>query len=150
MSTPRRILALDLGTKRIGIAVSDPLGWTAQGLETLTRRSPESDREKILGWVKDYDVGEVLVGLPLTLKGEEGESARQVRKFVQYLAEKLDRPIRFWDERLSTVAAERVLLEGDLSREKRRLVIDKVAAVIILQGYLDSLIPPESTGEGSS
>jgi putative holliday junction resolvase len=132
-----RILGLDIGSKRIGIAVSDELGFTAQGLQTLECKSPENDLRRIAQIVEEYGVSEIIVGVPYNMNGTEGPRAAHARSFMQRMSEAVAVPVREWDERLSTVAAERVLLEADMSRAKRRKVIDKVAAVIILQGYLD-------------
>lgn len=134
-----RVLGLDVGTKRIGIAVSDGLGITAQAVETLVCSTPEEDDNRITELVAKYQVTKLVVGIPYNMNGSEGPQAAKVREVIERLKTKLTLPIDEWDERLSTVAAERVLLQADMSREKRRKVIDKVAAVIILQGYLDSL-----------
>ena len=134
-----RVLGLDIGSKRIGIAVSDELGLTAQGVETLVRKDPDSDLERIAGLVGRYSVEEIVVGVPYNMDGSEGPQARTVRQMIGQISARVGVPVQEWDERLSTVAAERVLLEADMSRSKRRKVVDKVAAVIILQGYLDRL-----------
>jgi putative holliday junction resolvase len=133
-----RILGLDIGSKRIGIALSDELGFTAQGIETLTCRTPEKDVDRILELSAEYGVQEIVVGMPYNMSGTEGPQVQRVRAFVEQIHRKRDIPVREWDERLSTAAAERILLEADMSRAKRRKVIDKLAAVIILQGYLDN------------
>jgi len=133
-----RILGLDIGSKRIGIAVSDELGLTAQGIETLICRTPEKDIDHIVELSEQYGVQEIVVGMPYNMSGTEGPQVHRVRAFVEEIQQRIDIPVREWDERLSTAAAERTLLEADMSRAKRRKVIDKVAAVIILQGYLDS------------
>jgi putative Holliday junction resolvase len=139
-----RILGLDIGTKRIGIAVSDALGITAQAVETLTCKSPEKDVDRIAELVSELGVERIVVGIPYNMDGSEGPQAAKVREVVKQITGKVDLPVSEWDERLSTVAAERVLLQADMSRAKRRKVIDKVAAVIILQGYLDRLHYQES------
>lgn len=132
-----RILGLDIGTKRIGVAVSDPLGITAQSVAVVECKGSEKDLERIASLVKEYMVTEIVVGVPYNMDGSEGPQAQKVRRFMAEITARVGLPVREWDERLSTVAAERVLLEADMSRAKRRKVIDKVAAVIILQGYLD-------------
>ncbi len=132
-----RILGLDVGSKRIGIAMSDPLGITAQGLTTLQCRNPRSDTETIVQLARQYGVEEIVVGIPFHMNGSEGSEVSKVRDFVSTIREALSVPVHEWDERLSTVAAERLLIEADMSRKKRRKVVDKVAAVIILQGFLD-------------
>lgn len=132
-----RTLALDVGSKRIGVAVSDPLGVTAQGVETLVRKSLEADLRSVEDLVQRYQAGEILVGMPYNMDGSEGPQAAKVRELMALISERVSLPVKEWDERLSTVAAERVLIEADMSRAKRRKVVDKLAAVIILQAYLD-------------
>lgn len=132
-----RILGLDIGSKRIGVAVSDELGLTAQPLETLVSKGTEADLERIATLVDRFQAEEIVIGIPLNMNGTEGPEAKKVRAIAERIAQKVQIPVREWDERLSTVAAERTLLEADVSRSKRRKVIDKLAAVIILQGYLD-------------
>jgi putative Holliday junction resolvase len=132
-----RILGLDIGSKRIGVAISDELGFTAQGLETLNCKSPEEDAAAIFRLTEKYNAEKIVVGIPYNMDGTEGPQAEKVRAIIETIKQRVTVPIREWDERLSTVAAERVLLEADMSRSKRRKVIDKLAAVLILQGYLD-------------
>lgn len=134
-----RILGLDVGSKTIGVAVSDEMGWTAQGVTTLQRRDIGSTCDSLLALVTEYGVDTLVVGLPLHMSGEEGVQAKAVRDFIGVFQRRasLSIPIVYCDERMSTMAAERGLLEADLSREKRRKVINKMAAVFILQGYLD-------------
>ncbi|HTY24240.1 MAG TPA: Holliday junction resolvase RuvX [Desulfomonilaceae bacterium] len=132
-----RILGLDIGSKRIGVAVSDELGLTAQGVETLICKDQERDVGAIVDLAENYGVEEIVVGIPFNMDGTEGPEVEKVRSIAQRIKQRVRVPVREWDERLSTVAAERVLLEADMSRRKRRKAIDKVAAVIILQGYLD-------------
>jgi putative Holliday junction resolvase len=134
-----RILGLDIGSKRIGVAVSDELGFTAQGVETITRKDLDADLDRIEALVGNYGVEEIVVGMPYNMNGSEGPQVRTVRAMIEHITKRIDVPVREWDERLSTVAAERALLEANVSRGKRRKVIDKLAAVIILQGYLDGL-----------
>lgn len=132
-----RILALDIGTKRIGIAVSDELGLTAQGLESYKCANLPSDLEYLVSLADHYKAQEIVVGMPYNMNGSEGPQVQKVRAMISRMHELTDIPIKEWDERLSTVAAERTLLEANMSRGKRRKVVDKLAAVIILQGYLD-------------
>ncbi len=132
-----RILGLDIGSKRIGVAISDELGFTAQGIETLSCKSPEDDAAAIAELAEKYNVEAIVVGIPYNMDGSAGPQAEKVRAMIELINQRAKIPVHEWDERLSTVAAERVLLEADMSRSKRRKVIDKVAAVIILQGYLD-------------
>lgn len=134
-----RILGLDVGSKTIGVAVSDLMGWTAQGVTTISRRDYVSDLKEIGRLLREYEVEKILVGLPLRMDGTEGDQAARIQKFVDQLKEHVPAmPVILWDERCSTVAAERTLLEADLSRAKRKKVINQMAAVFILQGYLDA------------
>ncbi|HJR78140.1 MAG TPA: Holliday junction resolvase RuvX [Nitrospiraceae bacterium] len=146
-----RILALDHGTKRIGVALSDELGWTAQPLETYERRTLEADLQHIDRLVREHDVAEVVIGLPLRLNGELGPAARSVQEFVERLAEILTVPVVTWDERMTTKAAEDLLIAADVSRKKRKGVVDRIAAAILLQSYLESRSkpahPPDVSGE---
>lgn len=137
-----RILALDHGTKRIGVALSDELGWTAQPLETYERRTLEADIRHIDRLVQEHDVGEVVVGLPLRLNGEVGPAAQLVQEFVKRLEEILTVPVITWDERLTTKSAEELLIAADVSRKKRKGTVDRIAAAILLQSYLESRSKP--------
>lgn len=145
-SRVRRLLALDVGDRRIGIAVSDELALTAQGVTTLHRKSWAVDLAEIARLVETWNAEAVVVGLPLTLEGTVGPRTQIVHAFMTRLESAVSVPIVAWDERFSTVAAERVLLDADLSRAKRKQVIDKTAAVIILQHYLDARRNRESDG----
>ncbi len=129
-----RIMGLDVGEKRIGVAVSDSLGYIAQGISVVKRE----DIEELKKIVSDYDIEKIVVGLPKNMDGSIGEQAKKVLTFIEDLKKEIDLPILTWDERLTTKEAEGVLLKADLSRAKRKKVIDKLAAVLILQGYLDS------------
>lgn len=131
-----RIAALDVGDARIGVAVSDELGITAQGIGVVRRVGGRRDLEALATMLAPYTPERLVVGLPLNMNGSEGPQATRVRAFATQVAAHLDLPLDFWDERLTTVAAERSLLEADLSRRRRRELVDKVAATIILQGYL--------------
>jgi len=133
-----RILALDVGQKRIGLAVSDPLGLTAQGLGVLERREWTKDLARLLEMASPYDVREILVGLPRHMDGRLGEQAEAILALARALGEALGAKVSTWDERLTTVEAERVLIAADMSRKRRRRVVDKVAATLMLQAYLDS------------
>ena len=135
----RRVLALDVGDKRIGVAVSDPLGITAQGLETYTRTGDtEKDAEHIAELAKKYEPVKLLFGMPRNMDGSYGFQSEKVKEFAQAVLKVWDGEHAFFDERLTTVSAERVLVEADMDWRKRRKVVDKLAATIILQGYLDS------------
>jgi putative holliday junction resolvase len=135
-----RTLGLDVGTKTIGVAVSDALGWTAQGVETIRRRPnrPEEDIKRIKELISQHEITKIVVGLPKNMNGSIGPSGQACQDFAKNLESVTGLSVILWDERLTTMAAERTLLSADVSRKKRKLVIDKLAASIILQGYLDS------------
>ncbi len=133
-----RSLGLDIGDKRIGVAVSDLFGWTAQSVKVITRVELEKDLAEIRAIIDEYGVEEIVAGLPKNMDGTLGPRAEKTIDFTDQLKLATDLPLIFWDERLSTVAATRTLLEADVSRRKRKEVVDKLAAVIILQGYLDA------------
>lgn len=135
-----RIMGLDVGDRRIGVAISDPLGWTAQGITTIVRQEGSSkDIEEIKKLINDYQVEKIVIGLPKNMNNTLGPRSEIVMEYAKNLEKECDIKIDFFDERLTTVAAERTLLEADMSRKKRKGVIDKLAAVYILQSYLDSL-----------
>ena len=135
-----RCLSLDVGDKTVGIAVSDPLGLTAQGVKTIRRTSIKNDVNELGNLISEYEVDTLINGLPKNMNGTEGERCELVRNFAAKVQDAFpDVKQIFWDERLSTVAAEKSLIAADVSRKKRKKVIDKMAAVYILQGYLDSL-----------
>lgn len=136
-----RILGLDFGSKTTGVAVSDPMGWTAQGLEIIRRQEEEhlkATLKRIEEICKEYKVEKIVLGLPKNMNNTLGERGEKTLLFKEKLEARLHLPVEMWDERLSTVAAESVLLEADVSRAKRKNVIDKLAATIILQNYLDA------------
>ena len=140
MSSPKpRILALDLGKKRIGMAISDPLGLTAQGLPNLERTTKRADLAALAREVAEREVALVLIGNPLHMSGAEGRQSEWVREFAGALAERAGCPVRLWDERLTTVEASRVLRASGISIRKRARAVDRLSAVILLQSYLDSL-----------
>ncbi|MBE3590322.1 MAG: Holliday junction resolvase RuvX [Firmicutes bacterium] len=132
-----RVLALDVGDRTLGVAVSDPFGWTAQSLGTLRRTRDERDFEAVLELVRRYGAERVVVGLPRNMDGTEGPRALRTRRFAEALRRRLPVPVEEWDERLTTVQAERALLDADVSRARRRRVIDGMAAALILQSYLE-------------
>ena len=134
-----RIMALDVGSRTIGIACSDALLMTAQGIETIRRTSLENDFNRLRELISEYEVHELVVGMPKNMNGTKGDRAEKTEEFVEKMKAVIDLPVTFWDERLSTVMAERQLIGADVSRKKRKGVIDKMAAVVILQGYLDRL-----------
>jgi putative holliday junction resolvase len=135
-----RIMGLDVGSKTVGIALSDELGWTAQGFDTLKI----NEEENVFGFdeigkiIKEHEVSKIVVGLPKNMNGTIGPRGEASQFYARELEDRFGIPAILWDERLTTVAAERVLLEADISRKKRKKVIDKMAAVMILQGYLNS------------
>jgi putative Holliday junction resolvase len=131
-----RIMGLDIGSHTIGVAITDELRITAQGLKTIRRKSKEEDFEEIIRIIDQFKIGKIVVGLPKNMNGTLGKQAEKVLQWIKAISEKVDLPIVTWDERFSTVEASRVLLEADLSRKKRKKTIDKLAAVIILQGYI--------------
>jgi len=137
-----RFMGLDVGDKRIGIALSDEGAIIASPRETLERRGNRKDIAHLLELAKREDVGEILVGMPFSLDGSIGPQAQKVERFVTALKGETAIPITLWDERLSTVSAERALIEGDVSRAKRRGSVDRVAAALILQSYLDARRAP--------
>lgn len=134
-----RIMSLDVGSRTIGIACSDALLMTAQGIETIRRTSLEKDFNRLQELIAEYEVHELVVGMPKNMNGTKGERAEKTEEFVEKMKKVIDLPVSYWDERLSTVMAERQLIAADVSRKKRKSVIDKMAAVVILQGYLDRL-----------
>ena len=133
------MLGLDLGTRTIGIALSDSLRIIATPLEGLAKGKFKADAARILDLISEHEIGGLIVGLPFNLDGSEGPRAQSARAFVRNFSKLSDCPVVFWDERLSTVAVERTLLEADASRKRRGEVVDKMAAAYILQGALDRL-----------
>ena len=135
-----RIMALDVGDRTVGVAVSDELLLTAQGVETIRRKSYRDDFGRLKELCRRFETHKFVVGLPKNMNGTAGERCDIVKHFIEKMKEDIpDADVTYWDERLSTVAADRYLLEADISRAKRKKVIDKMAAVFILQGYLDSI-----------
>jgi putative holliday junction resolvase len=134
-----RILALDLGKKRIGLALSDPLRITAQGLPNLVRTNNRADLQALGELIREHGIGLVLMGNPINMRGTEGRQSVWVREFAGWIETRLGVPVKFWDERLTSVEAGRVLRSSGISIEKRAAAVDKLSAVILLQSYLDSL-----------
>jgi putative holliday junction resolvase len=136
-----RIMGLDVGSKTVGIALSDELGWTAQGLATIKINEEENEFgfDEIGKIIKENNVEKIVVGLPKNMNGTIGPRGEASQFYANELKKRFGIPVILWDERLTTMAAERVLLEADVSRKKRKKVIDKMAASMILQGYLDSI-----------
>ena len=133
-----RVLALDVGSKRIGVAISDPLGITAQGLETIQRQNKRKDMEALGRLLKDYEVREVVVGLPLRLSGAEGTQSEKMRLFASDLEAHFGVTVHLWDERWTSTQANRLLRETELSIEKRGRAVDRVAAILILQSWMEA------------
>jgi putative Holliday junction resolvase len=133
-----RILGMDVGSKTIGLAVSDPLGITAQGLETIRRKNKRTDYERVARVIREFQIAEIVVGYPLRLSGMEGSQAEKVRAFADQLREHFKLPVHLWDERLSSAEANRLLRESEMSIKRRREVVDRLAAVLILQNWLEA------------
>jgi putative holliday junction resolvase len=131
-------MGLDYGQRRIGVAISDAFGWTAQGIEVIDRKLVSDEIGRVAELAKQYEVETFVVGLPKNMNGTIGPSGEICMAFAERLRQTLSMPVQLWDERLTTVAAERTLLEADVSRRKRKQVVDKMAAAILLQNYLDS------------
>jgi len=132
-----RVLGLDVGSRRIGVAVSDALGITAQGLETLERKNKRHDFEHLKRVIREYEVKEIVVGLPLRMSGMEGTQSEKMRGFAEELRKRFQIPVHLWDERLTSAEANRFLRETELSIEKRGKAVDRMAAVLILQGWME-------------
>lgn len=135
-----RILSLDVGTKTIGVAVSDELKITANGVKTIKRKNESEDIKELKLIVREYEPEKLVVGLPYRMDGSLGERGKNIEIFAKKIESKLKLPIEFWDESFSTVNAEKALIEGNMSRKKRKKVIDKMAAVVILQDYLKNMV----------
>jgi len=134
----RRVLALDFGKRRIGLAVSDELGITAQGIETLERTNIREDLARLAQLIAEKSVSLILMGNPLHMSGREGRQVEYTRDFAERLSTATGVPVEYWDERLTSVQAERVLRESGISIQKRARAVDQLAAVILLESYLDS------------
>lgn len=133
-----RILSLDYGSKRIGVAVCDELGMTAQGLATIARKNRRKDLEEIAGFIRTYSVEKIVIGYPIRLDGTEGIQCEKINKFASMLESTFSLPVIKWDETLSTKAAEEILIRANIARKRRKNIVDKLAASLILQGYLDA------------
>lgn len=135
-----RIMGLDLGEKTIGVAISDPLGWTAQGIKVIQRyKNNEQETKQLKELIQNYRIERIIVGLPLNMNGTMGKQGREAMVFAEKLRQFFKLPVEVFDERLSTVTAEKTLIAANTTRKKRKQVIDKVAATVILQGYLAAL-----------
>ena len=135
---PPRVLGLDVGSKTIGLAVSDPLGITAQGLQTIRRKNKRLDFERLAAVIREYKVSEIVIGYPLRLSGAEGTQSEKMRHFAEEVSQKFELPVHLWDERLTSSQANRVLREFDLSIRKRGEAVDRMAAVLILQNWMEA------------
>ena len=135
---PVRILGLDYGSKRIGVAVSDELEIAARGLTTIIRKNQKNDLDEIAKVIRTYTVEKIVIGYPIKLDGSEGIQCEKISRFAKLLEAKLRLPVIKWDETLTTKEAEDILIQAHVRREKRKRVVDKLAATLILQGYLDN------------
>jgi putative holliday junction resolvase len=133
-----RILAIDHGTRRMGLAVSDPLGITAQGLETLERKNKRTDFAHLEQIIRDYEVREIVLGYPLRMSGEAGTQSEKVAEFAEALRQRFQLPVHLWDERLTSAEANRLLREAEVSSRKRAQAVDRMAAVLILQSFMQA------------
>ena len=144
---PGRVLALDVGSRTIGLAITDPLGYTAQGLATIRRKNKRADLAALAEIIGKYGVVELVVGLPLRMSGAEGRQSAQMREFVEMLKKQFKLPVQLWDERLTSVEANRVLRESEMSIRKRAAVVDQLAAVLILQNWMEARRNAEERGD---
>jgi putative Holliday junction resolvase len=133
-----RVMGLDVGSKRIGVAVSDPLGITAQGLETIHRQNKRIDFESLGRVIAKYEISEIVVGLPLRMSGAEGTQSEKMRQFADELHRRFSLPVHLWDERLTSAQANRLLRETEMSIQRRGKVVDQMAAVLILQSWMEA------------
>lgn len=138
LTTKPRVLGLDVGSKTIGVAVTDPLGITAQGLETIRRKNKRLDFEQLGRLVRNYEVSEIVVGYPLRLSGVEGIQSEKMQAFAEELRKKFGLPVHLWDERLTSSQANRILRDAELSIKKRGEAVDRLAAVLILQSWMEA------------
>lgn len=138
MNSAGRILAIDYGSRRMGLAVSDALGITAQGLDTLERRNKRSDFARLERTIREYQVMEIVLGNPLRMSGEEGAQSRKVAEFAEELRRRFELPVHLWDERLTSSEANRLLREAEVSLHRRTQAVDRMAATLILQSFLQA------------
>ncbi len=139
LTAGQRLLGLDLGSKTIGVALSDILRRVASPMEVIRRRKFTKDAERLITIIAEQNVGGIILGFPLNMDGSEGPRCQSTRQFVRNISEKISLPVALWDERLSTVAVTRTLLDADTSRQRRKEIVDKLAAAYILQGALDKM-----------
>ena len=138
MEVSGRILAIDYGSRRMGLAVSDPLGITAQGLETLERKNKRADFGRLERTIREYQVREIVLGNPLRMSGQEGTQSQKVAEFAEELRRRFQLPVHLWDERLTSAEANRLLRENEVSLKRRAQAVDRMAAVLILQSFMQS------------
>jgi putative holliday junction resolvase len=138
VEVPGRILAIDYGSRRMGLAVSDALGITAQGLETLQRKNNRADFGRLERTIREYQVREIVLGNPLRMSGQEGAQSQKVAEFAEQLRQKFKLPVHLWDERLTSAEANRLLREAEVSTQKRAQAVDRMAAVLILQSFMQA------------
>ena len=138
MEVSGRILAIDYGSRRMGLAVSDPLGITAQGLETLERKNKRADFGRLERTIREYQVREIVLGNPLRMSGQEGTQSQKVAEFAEELRQHFQLPVHLWDERLTSAEANRLLRENEVSLKRRAQAVDRMAAVLILQSFMQS------------
>ena len=138
MGATGRILAIDHGSRRMGLAVTDPLGITAQGLETLQRKNNRADFGRLERIIREYEVKEIVLGNPLRMSGEEGTQSQKVAEFAEELRKRFHLPVHLWDERLTSAEANRLLRENEVSTKRRAQAVDRMAAVLILQSFMES------------
>ncbi|HEY6274666.1 MAG TPA: Holliday junction resolvase RuvX [Terriglobales bacterium] len=138
MRSPGRILAIDYGARRMGLAVSDPLGITAQGLDTLERKNKRTDFAHLESTIRQHEVKEIVLGYPLRMSGEAGIQSQKVAEFAEKLRQRFHLPVHLWDERLTSAEANRLLREAEVSSRKRAQAVDRMAAVLILQSFLQA------------
>jgi putative pre-16S rRNA nuclease len=142
-----RVLGLDVGSRRIGVAVSDPLGITAQGLETIRRQNKRKDFEQLAQVIRGYEIAEIVVGYPLRLSGAEGTQSQKMQLFAEELRKHFKLPVHLWDERLTSSQAHRILKEAEISIEKRGKAVDRMAAMLILQSWMEAREYPSPGGD---
>ncbi|HEU4414753.1 MAG TPA: Holliday junction resolvase RuvX [Candidatus Angelobacter sp.] len=138
MEVSGRILAIDYGSRRMGLAVTDPLGITAQGLDTLERKNKRADFGRLERTIREYQVREIVLGNPLRMSGQEGAQSQKVAEFAEELRQRFQLPVHLWDERLTSAEANRLLRENEVSLKRRTQAVDRMAAVLILQSFMQS------------
>lgn len=138
MEVPGRILAIDYGNRRMGLAVSDPLGITAQGIDTLERKNKRADFGRLERIIREYQICEIVLGNPLRMSGQEGTQSQKVAEFAQELRQRFELPVHLWDERLTSAEANRLLRENEVSLKRRTQAVDRMAAVLILQSFMQA------------